>query len=1143
MRKNFKRYIAVFLTVVMLCTYLFGITPLTTLKVNAATTATTTDYVNLRTGAGTGYSVITTVSKGASLTLLDTSNSSWYKVQTSSGLSGYMSADYLKVNADSSSGTSSSAGVTTAYVNLRSGAGTGYSVLATISIGTNVTIYETLSGWYKVKTQSGREGYMSSDYVKVTSSAQPSTPAPSTPSTPSTPTDESKGTATVTVYLNLRSGAGTGFSVITTLAPNTKVTLLDVGNSSWYKVKTPSGNTGYLSTDYLNVSLNQEPPKPQEPEAPSAPTDETKGTATVTVYLNLRSGAGTGYSVITTLAPSTTVTLLDVSNSSWYKVKTSSGNTGYLSTDYLKVTLTQKPETPSTPAPTDETKGTAVTTDYVNLRSGAGTNYSRITTLALGAKLTLLDISNSSWYKVKTEGGNIGYVSTDYIKATIKEPEPQPVPDPSVSVNASSLSVEEAQTKEFTATVENAGSNTISATSSDESVALVSQKSVSSNVYTYSVTAKKAGTATITVKIGSASKTVAVTVTAKPEPVLTPEITLSKESYSLSKDQSFDVEVSVKNKGSNQISAVSSDTSIVAVSYKSEADGKYVYTVTAKKIGETKIKFTVGEVSKELAISVKGFAKTTTGVNFRTGKSLSSEIITTLSAGTYLTVLDVSDPEWTKVSTSGGTVGYVFTEYIVFVSGSVGSIIMSYDKATIPVGKTFYNKATGSNSSAGLIWRSDDTSIATVSNGYIYGVSKGETKIYASDISGENVAECTVTVTDPEGIRFVYSTPNIVGIGAEVKAVAITGEDREKVKFVVEYSGEKTETYEVTEFTADNKAADTDVAETKTKVWEKALTFEAAGKYKVTAYSAVNGEYTEDGKSMEIYVSESSDPKVSSYGDRRASDEIIEIIANFEGLCSVVYPDTLAYDLPTLGYGYVISVGELFYNNLTEAEAWAMLCATVNEKTYTTEVNKFAKNNNLKISQSQFDALVCFSYNVGSAYWNNLSYECDLRECMLNAIDVTTLDFTSGGYAGKLEFTASVYANVGDTSAADSFKAGTAVTVIDAYTNFTDTKNEVWYKVKIGEGEYYVRASYVTLDNRSSFTRDLSYTDGVAVGSQFLQWHMAGNVCYPGLLWRRLAEAKIFTFANYDDSSYSSPNYKKNTYGYFYPKCLADYEQ
>ena len=85
MRKNFKRYIAVFLTVVMLCTYLFGITPLTTLKVNAATTATTTDYVNLRPGAGTGYSVITTVSKGASLTLLDTSNSSWYKVQTSSG--------------------------------------------------------------------------------------------------------------------------------------------------------------------------------------------------------------------------------------------------------------------------------------------------------------------------------------------------------------------------------------------------------------------------------------------------------------------------------------------------------------------------------------------------------------------------------------------------------------------------------------------------------------------------------------------------------------------------------------------------------------------------------------------------------------------------------------------------------------------------------------------------------------------------------------------------------------------------------------------------------------------------------------------------------------------------------------------------
>ena len=45
----------------------------------------------------------------------------------------------------------------------------------------------------------------------------------------------------------------------------------------------------------------------------------------------------------------------------------------------------------------------------------------------------------------------------------------------------------------------------------------------------------------------------------------------------------------------------------------------------------------------------------------------------------------------------------------------------------------------------------------------------------------------------------------------------------------------------------------------------------------------------------------------TAYGERRISDEMLEIIADFEGYSKGVYADSLAYGIPTTGYGYVIS--------------------------------------------------------------------------------------------------------------------------------------------------------------------------------------------------------------------------------------------
>ena len=63
-------------------------------------TVTASD-VNFRSGPGTGYSILDCLPKGASVTVTDRSNSSWYAVNYN-GRDGFMSSMYLSVQADNS---------------------------------------------------------------------------------------------------------------------------------------------------------------------------------------------------------------------------------------------------------------------------------------------------------------------------------------------------------------------------------------------------------------------------------------------------------------------------------------------------------------------------------------------------------------------------------------------------------------------------------------------------------------------------------------------------------------------------------------------------------------------------------------------------------------------------------------------------------------------------------------------------------------------------------------------------------------------------------------------------------------------------------------------------------------------------------
>ena len=123
--------------------------------------------------------------------------------------------------------------------------------------------------------------------------------------------------------------------------------------------------------------------------------------AKTTEYVNFRTGPGTNYSSKGVIPSGTGITVTDTSNSEWYAVRLSDGSTGYIYAEYISVTGdVGTPSAPAepTPAPSNpEAEQTAKTTEYVNFRTGPGTNYSSKGVISLGTTVTVTDTSNSQW--------------------------------------------------------------------------------------------------------------------------------------------------------------------------------------------------------------------------------------------------------------------------------------------------------------------------------------------------------------------------------------------------------------------------------------------------------------------------------------------------------------------------------------------------------------------------------------------------------------------------------------------------------------------------------------------------------------------------------------------------------------------------
>ena len=133
------------------------------------------------------------------------------------------------------------------------------------------------------------------------------------------------------------------------------------------------------------------------------------GTVTAS-SLNVRSGPSTSYTVVTTVKKNDKVNILQSSNG-WYKIETSSGKQGWVSSSYISASNSN---TNNSTNNNTQSNIAIVNTDGLNFRNGAGTSYSIIKVLNKGEKVEVISESNG-WSKIKFNGKE-GYVSSDYLK-------------------------------------------------------------------------------------------------------------------------------------------------------------------------------------------------------------------------------------------------------------------------------------------------------------------------------------------------------------------------------------------------------------------------------------------------------------------------------------------------------------------------------------------------------------------------------------------------------------------------------------------------------------------------------------------------------------------------------------------------------
>ncbi len=320
----------------------------------------------------------------------------------------------------------------------------------------------------------------------------------------------------------------------------------------------------------------------------------------------------------------------------------------------------------------------------------------------------------------------------------------------SVSLNKTTLSLTKGKTETLTATVkpDNATDKTVTWSSSDATVASVTQNGL--------IKAEKSGKATITAKAGEKSATCEVTITTPVE-----SVSLDRVSVSLEEGQTTKLIATISPNDADEktVQWTSSSTSVATV-----VDG----VVTAVAEGSATITAKAGGKTATCAVSVKKAVVAVTSVTLnKTALSLTKNQSETLIAtvnpdnATDKSVTWSSSDETVASITQNGLVtalksgkatitakaGEKSATCVVTITTPVKSITLDRTSMSLEEGQSTTLVATISPSDADdktIVWTTSKASVVTVANGVVTAVAEGNATITAT--AGGLSATCAVSV-------------------------------------------------------------------------------------------------------------------------------------------------------------------------------------------------------------------------------------------------------------------------------------------------------------------------------------------------------------------------------------------------------------
>ncbi len=148
---------------------------LTQVSAWAESAVVTGDEVNMREGPGTNFRIVNCLPRGASVTVTDRSDPSWYAVEYN-GRTGFMASSFLQVSEDSSQsveaairrvlGDGEAGYVDAMYVRMRSAPGSEASVLGEYNRGKTLRYYGRFGDWAACIID-GKAGFIYADYIAL----------------------------------------------------------------------------------------------------------------------------------------------------------------------------------------------------------------------------------------------------------------------------------------------------------------------------------------------------------------------------------------------------------------------------------------------------------------------------------------------------------------------------------------------------------------------------------------------------------------------------------------------------------------------------------------------------------------------------------------------------------------------------------------------------------------------------------------------------------------------------------------------------------------------------------------------------------------------------------------------------------------